>query len=419
MNITLALAKARFEVARKSLYFTQGVRLLQPQQAPANQSTAFTVAKDGRLFVAEKNISDESKETLAAELVRNFLHLFVHSASRFDNFVAQGMLRDVEEDRQLHQAACDASISSMLREMKYPLKHADGRDPVTPDDIQASWGGGVDDYITHLIMQRAMGAAPEVLPGGSGTGYPLPDEPPPEQDNNEGDPDPNAVQVDALEMLEATLQKVANDLSKDRGKLPQNLARLVPEKIVKKKPSAAVLRAVMMRATSPSRIGQAYSTYAEKHRAHEALRRIGTHLPGERCATARVAFAVDTSGSVSHADVEQAYQLVANVLRVLPGCEISLLSCDTDIHTNVYVRAVGQLPKSLGGGGGTSFKPIFDWANKLPKSKRPNVLVYITDGYGDAQEIQAPPGVHTVWCITPGGHNYAQFGECVELHYER
>ena len=49
------------------------------------------------------------------------------------------------------------------------------------------------------------------------------------------------------------------------------------------------------------------------------------------------------------------------------------------------------------GGGGTDFRPIFN----LLESHEPDVLIYLTDGYGDFP-AQAPK-VSTLWVVPPGG----------------
>ena len=60
---------------------------------------------------------------------------------------------------------------------------------------------------------------------------------------------------------------------------------------------------------------------------------------------------------------------------------------------------------SFKGGGGTSFKPVFEYV--ATKCEQPDLLIYFTDGYGDVPEKPAYP---VMWVITPGGKNIVPWG---------
>ncbi len=61
------------------------------------------------------------------------------------------------------------------------------------------------------------------------------------------------------------------------------------------------------------------------------------------------------------------------------------------------------------GGGGTAFKPVFDWVEE--KGIRPVCLVYLTDLYGPVS-FDAPE-YPTLWCCTNA--KQGPFGETVEI----
>jgi predicted metal-dependent peptidase len=67
------------------------------------------------------------------------------------------------------------------------------------------------------------------------------------------------------------------------------------------------------------------------------------------------------------------------------------------------------------GGGGTDFRPVFDWvAARRGNGPRPcDAVVYCTDGYGTFPP--RPPAYPVAWVVTPGGLERFPFGEVVRL----
>lgn len=63
----------------------------------------------------------------------------------------------------------------------------------------------------------------------------------------------------------------------------------------------------------------------------------------------------------------------------------------------------------FGGGGGTSFKPAFDYI--LDNQIDTDFIIYMTDGFGDCYDA-APIDVPTLWIITKGGTtDFCNWGE--------
>ena len=53
-------------------------------------------------------------------------------------------------------------------------------------------------------------------------------------------------------------------------------------------------------------------------------------------------------------------------------------------------------------------------AVKLATEHRPDLVIYLTDGYGEAPE--RPPSVPVIWCLTPGGEAPTTWGRIKQLY---
>ena len=106
--------------------------------------------------------------------------------------------------------------------------------------------------------------------------------------------------------------------------------------------------------------------------------------------------AVDTSGSVDDDAVRALVGEVQGVLGAYPHVKAVLYYADTEAYGPFELRPGDAIPDPQGGGG-TDFRPIFELLDK----HEPDVLIYLTDGYGDFPE-QAPK-VSTLWVVPPGG----------------
>lgn len=105
---------------------------------------------------------------------------------------------------------------------------------------------------------------------------------------------------------------------------------------------------------------------------------------------------VDTSGSVDDAAVRDLVSEVQGVLGAYPHVRATLYYADTELYGPHVLRAGDDIPPPQGGGG-TDFRPIF---GRLAEEE-PDVLIYLTDGYGDFPE--EPPRTPTLWVVPPGG----------------
>lgn len=105
--------------------------------------------------------------------------------------------------------------------------------------------------------------------------------------------------------------------------------------------------------------------------------------------------AIDTSGSVSgmlvQRFVEKTYDILNNEKSFFDKVNIHIIQCDTEIREKVKITCRNELENyiknmELKGLGGTDFRPVFDYVDKLVEQKEfSNLkgLIYFTDGFGE------------------------------------
>lgn len=130
-----------------------------------------------------------------------------------------------------------------------------------------------------------------------------------------------------------------------------------------------------------------------------------------------VAVAIDTSGSIV-ADptlLDRFMGELAGILEDVRPKRLMVMWIDADVHAVDEVEEPGDIatlkPK---GGGGTDFRPAFDWLAR--ENIEPDALVYLTDGYGTFPP--KAPSYPTLWGnITPQltNNGHYPFGEVVEV----
>lgn len=119
-----------------------------------------------------------------------------------------------------------------------------------------------------------------------------------------------------------------------------------------------------------------------------------------------VLVAVDTSGSMGTDELTTALQETNGVLQQT-GAKVNFMSCDAAVHAVGEVRTWKDMLPLLKGGGGTSFCPVFE---ALPQVKpRPDVVIFVTDGCGDAP-VEAPPGIKVIWLLVGPHKTKPYFG---------
>jgi len=206
------------------------------------------------------------------------------------------------------------------------------------------------------------------------------------------------------ETKEGWQQAIATAMTRAKqcGKLPESLERAVGDFLKSKVDWSEQLRQMLRHGVS--RINKDFYTFLPCNRrfVHQGLyipSLVGFEAP-------KIAFAIDTSGSMGQDAVLQAHAEIDSIRKQF-GCPVYIMSCDADVHSGEWVGPYSDLPIPVGGGG-TDFRPVFNHlvGNRIPV----DIVVYLTDGYG---EFGDDPGIETIWVMTT--HESPPWGSHVQI----
>jgi predicted metal-dependent peptidase len=119
--------------------------------------------------------------------------------------------------------------------------------------------------------------------------------------------------------------------------------------------------------------------------------------------------AIDTSGSIDEKQLSEFFIEILALFR--QGSEITIIEIDAEIQ-NIY-KFSGIIPKSLKGGGGTSFEPVMKWLSG--SSKKYDGCIFFTDGIAEAPETN--PRCKLLWVVAGGeGGDHLKFGRQIIMN---
>lgn len=281
--------------------------------------------------------------------------------------------------REIYDVLPNAGLGCQCKVNKQEKKQ-----PASPDDQK-----GDQDPKNSGEEQAPGGPMETVAPGASG-----------ESEDNQWD----KIVVEAAKFAEAM------------GRLPA-FAKSMVENITKPRVD---WRAALYRFMSQVKKGE----YSFRRPNKRYLGR-GLILPSLHTYTAHAVVAFDTSGS-TWAFLGTYWGEVYGILKAL-GLDIDVIQCDVQITSVTRIRRAEDIAKmERTGGGGTDFNPVFKFISKGYASqdrkgafktvKRPEVLVFFTDGYGEYPEHA--PDYSVIWCVsTPKGSRRVRppFGHVINL----
>lgn len=136
-------------------------------------------------------------------------------------------------------------------------------------------------------------------------------------------------------------------------------------------------------------------------------------LPSLRSHQIELVIALDTSGSIGDEDCAQ-FLAEIDALKGQMRARVTLLACDAVLSNQgpwmFEPWETITLPENLRGGGGTSFRPVFEWVER--QGDKPEVLVYFTDAEGEFPRSE--PDYPVIWLVK--GREKVPWGQRIQLN---
>ena len=122
----------------------------------------------------------------------------------------------------------------------------------------------------------------------------------------------------------------------------------------------------------------------------------GIALPSLASDTLSLCVAVDTSGSINDALLGAFTEEFKTIMTNFPSVRIELIIADARVHGHYTFQGGEKLDFPLKGGGGTDYRPVFDYIeSELPMT---TMLLYFTDGDGWFPRV--PPAYDVLWALS-------------------
>lgn len=186
------------------------------------------------------------------------------------------------------------------------------------------------------------------------------------------------------------------------GRLGESWLRLVDELIAPRLPWRMLLARYLMNSARED-----YSFQRVSRRESAAL------LPNLYSRRIQLIAVLDTSGSIADAEMHE-FAAEIDALKSQVNAQVTLHACDEHLaETGPWRFEPWEaiiLPVGFAGGGGTDFRPVFEWI--ATEQLRPDLLVYFTDAEGEFPEYA--PGYPVLWLVK--GKAPVPWGERVQLN---
>lgn len=193
------------------------------------------------------------------------------------------------------------------------------------------------------------------------------------------------VEATALEWKLATVQ--AAKANKGHGNLPGQLKKILDDILTPSIPWRDALASFMT-----ERVKDDYSW----RRPNPYYAHTGIYLPSmDGVGMGTMVIALDTSGSVVSV-LDEFGSTVKDIVASVRPERVHVIYCDADVNrVDVFERGQ-ELSFEAVGGGGTDFRPVFDYIKN--NSINPACTLYLTDMYGTFP--QEKPEYPVLWCAT-------------------
>ena len=371
MDTETKMAAARTRLILDKPFF--GALALRLPLVEAEQCS--TARSDGKTLYYNRNYIDsldvaETQFALSRESLHCALLHFYRRGSR---------------DRQTWDRACDLAVNSILIR--------DGLQPTPDTEYRPEFDGMTAEEIYPLLLDDESDSSKADSDDES-------------EQKSESPQNEPALRPDEMEMLATQWQQrlaAAAQQAMHADKLSPELVRLVGFMLQPKLPWRSLLAQHL---SATARNDYSYSRPSNR-RGDPAV------FPGLRSEEIDLVVAVDTSGSIREEEIEEFFSEI-NAIKGQIRARIALLCCDAEIaaESPVFFEPWDDFAfePQLKGGGGTDFRPVFDWIDR--QDVKPDSLVYFTDACGEFPEHE--PTFPTLWLVKGGQE--VPFGARIQLN---
>ncbi|MCQ9180535.1 hypothetical protein KMT30_16135 [Streptomyces sp. IBSBF 2953] len=351
------LFAARLQAARARPYLATALFALHPVES--RHVPTMAVDRHWRCYVSPAFVDRTPVEDLAGVWVHEVSHLLRDHHGRSDRVARERGLTGPGERLRMNIAA-----DSEINDDAYGDGLAQPGDLVTPAGLGLPEGELMEDYLRRFRLGPHTQDLAWLDCGSGADGR-----------EREWDLGPDGAHGLSEQERDAVRFRVAQGISGRRGTAPAGWRRWAEEAFHPPQPWRELLGAAIRSAVSGPGAGEDYS-YGRPSRRSAGVP--GAVLPSLRRRPPRVSVVVDTSGSVSDAELGSALLEVAAISRAVGGRRdmVTVVPCDAAAHL-VHPLCRGEgIP--LLGGGGTDLRAGFTRA--LRARPRPDVVVALTDG---------------------------------------
>ena len=374
------LQAARLWAVANFPYYSKALFACPVIAAPDAQR--ISIDEHWRIYAANQTLETLTAPQTAAELIHVLNHALRDHAQRARNTGVTA------ETATAWNVAADFEINDDLSE--------DGLDS---DDWLYPYDWDLDDcwtaerYYRHILTDTTTTIAALRTECGSGSHshraiYEL------------DDPAVSALEPIDRKLLKHAVAAAVADHQKHHGvgSVPEGLSRWAQQtlhpRINWRQALAAALRSAVHHKTGTA--DYTWQRPPRRQQPHEAVLRPAMARPSPT-----VTVVVDTSGSMTRRELDQALTEISAIIRsVVCGDSIRVLSVDTRTHTDQHIHNTNQI--TLAGAGGTDMAAGITTAAETG----PDAIVVITDGWTPWPTTQ-PPGARRVIAALTDNHSLA------------
>ncbi|MEU6582172.1 VWA-like domain-containing protein [Nocardia sp. NPDC046763] len=351
------LFAARLLAARARPYLATALFALHPVESP--RVPTMGVDRYWRCYVSPAFVNYTPVEDLASVLVHEVSHLLREHHRRSDRFAREHDLTGPAERLRMNIAA-DAEINDDA--FGDGLVQPEGA--VLPSTLGLGSGELMEDYLRQFRLGPSTADLAWLDCGSGADGL-----------DREWELGPDGADGLSEQERDAVRFRVAQGIIGRPGQTPEGWRRWAEEAVHPPQPWRDLLGAAIRSAASAPGVGEDY-TYGRPARRSAGVP--GVVLPSLRRTPPRVTVIIDTSGSVSDAELGSALLETAAIARTVGGRRdsVTVLSCDAAARISDPLCRAEGIP--LIGGGGTDLRTGF--AKALRAQPRPDVIVVLTDG---------------------------------------